>query len=553
MKLTKILLLALIPLTAQAQNNYTQAIRQGDAALRRGEYKTAIKKYFAGEAFDPSKKDLVQRKVETVFDKIEALRVEAEQANKTAQDALAQVKAEQEKTQQALNATKLAQGQTDAALQKAVASEAEAQNARADAENARLEAESALKKATKLINAFAFYKDRFALAYGPKMSGNITENVFYFIDKDGNEVSKLGRWDDASTFQQMGYAEVGKSSPEGQIAEKYYVDTFGHTFLISRRLRTMNQGVEALDLSDRGYMLEFRSKKIAKNKSLKILDLSRNMFDFLGPKIWSLKELRVLDVQINAIRRLSPKIAALQDLTYLDLSFNELKKLPPEIGQLKNLRQLYLASNQMNELPAEICQLTNLEILDLSNAWTMGNQLRSLPQDIGQLKNLNYLNLYGNPISVAEIERIQLLLPACTIKYNFQAYAAECFKNKQFAAAFAAQVKESELYSQDYNVFFNLSWYALFSGRPQEAIVAARKTMEFKPNAQTVETNLALGYLLDNQWAEAEKIYLRWKKQEFPPDGKRLWDSVFLQDIADLEAAGITHPDFEKVRNMFAK
>ncbi|MCB0535295.1 MAG: hypothetical protein KDD14_24015, partial [Saprospiraceae bacterium] len=61
---------------AFAQSSYGEAIRQGDAALRRGEYKTAIKKYFAAEAFDPSKKATVQAKVNAAFDKIEALRLE---------------------------------------------------------------------------------------------------------------------------------------------------------------------------------------------------------------------------------------------------------------------------------------------------------------------------------------------------------------------------------------------------------------------------------------------------------------------------------------------
>ncbi|MBK8968417.1 MAG: hypothetical protein IPM36_17485 [Lewinellaceae bacterium] len=147
-QLTIFLLTLLIVATAQAQNNYTEAIHQGDAALRRGQYKTAINKYFAAEAFDPSKKAVVQGKVNGVFDKIEALR--------EAQDALGQVKEEQGKTKAAL----------------------------AETEKARLQADSALAKANKLVNAFYFYKDRFALAY--------KDNEYYFIDKNGDPVRRLG-------------------------------------------------------------------------------------------------------------------------------------------------------------------------------------------------------------------------------------------------------------------------------------------------------------------------------------------------------------------------
>lgn len=92
--------------TAWGQRSYQEAISQGDAALKRGQYKTAIAKYFAAEAFDPSKKEAVKAKVNRVFDEIERLKKEAEQSRKAAlkkkkiaEDALAQVKREQERSQ----------------------------------------------------------------------------------------------------------------------------------------------------------------------------------------------------------------------------------------------------------------------------------------------------------------------------------------------------------------------------------------------------------------------------------------------------------------------
>ena len=84
-------LLCLHP-AARAQRSYAEAIQMGDAAFRRGEYKTAVDKYFAAEAFDPSKKETVKEKVNAVFDIIERLRGEADRAKKEAQDALAEVR-----------------------------------------------------------------------------------------------------------------------------------------------------------------------------------------------------------------------------------------------------------------------------------------------------------------------------------------------------------------------------------------------------------------------------------------------------------------------------
>ena len=65
-----------------AQSNYAEAIKQGDDAFNRKEYKIAINKYFAAEAFDPSKKDEAKEKVNKVFDKIEALRTDADKQKK---------------------------------------------------------------------------------------------------------------------------------------------------------------------------------------------------------------------------------------------------------------------------------------------------------------------------------------------------------------------------------------------------------------------------------------------------------------------------------------
>ena len=63
----------------------------------------------------------------------------------------------------------------------------------------------------------------------------------------------------------------------------------------------------------------------------------------------------------------------------------------------------------------------------------------------------------------------------------------------------------------------------------------------------SVESNLVFGYLLNNQYAEAEKIFLKWKNKSFP-DYEGYCNDIFLQATADLEAAGITHPNFAKVR-----
>ncbi len=67
----------LLSLSVHAQNNYQEAMQQGDAAVKRKEFKLAIDKYFAAEAFAPSHQNTIKEKVKFTFNRIEELRQEA--------------------------------------------------------------------------------------------------------------------------------------------------------------------------------------------------------------------------------------------------------------------------------------------------------------------------------------------------------------------------------------------------------------------------------------------------------------------------------------------
>jgi WD40 repeat protein len=72
-------------ISVKGQSNYDEAVQLGDEALKNKDYKNAINKYFAAEAFDPAKKDLIKVKVNLVFDRIVALKAEAENAKSEAE------------------------------------------------------------------------------------------------------------------------------------------------------------------------------------------------------------------------------------------------------------------------------------------------------------------------------------------------------------------------------------------------------------------------------------------------------------------------------------
>ena len=114
------------------------------------------------------------------------------------------------------------------------------------------------------------------------------------------------------------------------------------------------------------------------------------------------------------------------------------------------------------------------------------------------------------------------------------------------AYKFSSELCEDE--PNNYSNYYNLSFYALFANKPKEAITAAQKTLELKPEATGVYSNLVLGYVLNNEFDKAKPIFIEWKDKQFDDD--RTWKEVFLADIADLEKAGITHKDFAKVREL---
>jgi tetratricopeptide (TPR) repeat protein len=109
-----------------------------------------------------------------------------------------------------------------------------------------------------------------------------------------------------------------------------------------------------------------------------------------------------------------------------------------------------------------------------------------------------------------------------------------------------AQTKESLA-----DAYLGLAWYELFNRRPKEAIDAGRKGLEANPGellVNTINTNLAHGYLFDGQYAKAQAIYLKYKAQKVT-DGRSFKQAV-LDDFKELRKRGIDHPDMKRVERL---
>ncbi len=171
-----------------------------------------------------------------------------------------------------------------------------------------------------------------------------------------------------------------------------------------------------------------------------------------------------------------------------------------------------------------------------------------LPPEIGNLTSLTWLGLDWKELDSLPNEILNLNCFSGNDRYYY--YMVQIFaKNQEYENAVLVWKKAIDKEPNNYGNYFNLSFYALFVKKPQEAITAAKKSLELEPEATGVYTNLALGYVLNNEFEKAKPIYLEWKDKHFPNDD-RLCREVFLQDIKDLEAVGIHHKNFKKVKEL---
>lgn len=292
---------------------------------------------------------------------------------------------------------------------------------------------------------------------------------------------------------------------------------------------------------------------------LRELALGQNRITHLPENFSQLTHLESFEISKNQLSQLPKGLGRLRNLKRLDVSENQLENLPAELGVLDSLQELYINDNQLGSLPEEIGQLGALTTL-----FAGGNKLSTLPSSLCNLIRLETFSYLKNPI---------LELPPCIKNMSAQAPAFEALlyeldsESSDSALLLAAQKMLKNSYQQAYKnalngirsdssnagLYFSLSYYALFESQYSQAIAAAQKTLQLNPRLVKVETNLALGYLLNNQYNLALPIYLKWKGKKFEADDLELADEVFLKDIRELEDMGILHPGFRKVKDLFSK
>jgi uncharacterized protein YecT (DUF1311 family) len=122
-------------------------------------------------------------------------------------------------------------------------------------------------------------------------------------------------------------------------------------------------------------------------------------------------------------------------------------------------------------------------------------------------------------------------------------------KAKQYDAAVKDLQKAIELDPNNGEYYMEVGWYQVFNGKPRESIAASQKALELAPDdAVVINTNLAHAYLFDNQLEKAKAVYL--ENKDAKVDDKRTFSQAVLDDFKELQEAGITHPDMQKIKTL---
>jgi len=150
------------------------------------------------------------------------------------------------------------------------------------------------------------------------------------------------------------------------------------------------------------------------------------------------------------------------------------------------------------------------------------------------------------PAAMADYTRAMELDPKYANAYRQRADLSA--KQKQYESAVRDMQKAIALAPKKGDYYLDLGWYQLFNRNPREAIAASLTALKLSPaKAAMIKTNLAHGYLFDNQFDKAKAIYLENTDTKLRDD-ERTFGQVVLDDFAELEKAGITHPDMEKIK-----
>ena len=99
-----------------------------------------------------------------------------------------------------------------------------------------------------------------------------------------------------------------------------------------------------------------------------------------------------------------------------------------------------------------------------------------------------------------------------------------------------------------------LGYYLQLDGHGIKSLKPCELALSADSSNQEAVMMLPFSYIFNNRFNDAEKIFLRWKDKPWTVDSRAdVFSGAFLYMQSRLEKRGITHPDFEKVKELLKK
>lgn len=95
----------------------------------------------------------------------------------------------------------------------------------------------------------------------------------------------------------------------------------------------------------------------------------------------------------------------------------------------------------------------------------------------------------------------------------------------------------------------SMAWWSLLDNNIENAGEYLKKALMLDSKNMYVRGNLGLYHLLNNNYNLAKEAFTYYKRREKMPNGDR-WFKVIGSDLETLENRGISHPNFDKVREL---
>jgi WD40 repeat protein len=257
---------------------------------------------------------------------------------------------------------------------------------------------------------------------------------------------------------------------------------------------------------------------------------------------------------------------------YVDLSISDKLKYNvigyDELINTGNKSELLEALDFYKEETKEISGTVSANTY-ISKILTICNKLNASEDPEVLLSILNsyqfLLQIDSGSVSIKKFEDVFSIIKriAAIDKYQFayiyiiQGSQSDDFKSKVSGLSKAvylyediAKIDSSELIKKYMLYCYNeLSNILLKNGDISKAITYAQKGFILDNTNLSIKTNIVLTYILDNRYNKVKYILHANKNKPFKYKEGTFGDEI-LNRITDLEAAGITHPDFAKVREL---